>query len=81
MSTFGKHHREPKKNVAPVARISGAQATETALKRVPGEATAVTIERRGRRYVYAVEIIAAKDGMEWDVFIDIETGEVVGTES
>jgi hypothetical protein len=79
MSSFGKHHREPKKKVVPpVAKINGVQATEIALKAIPGKARSVKIERLGRRNVYAVEIIADKDGAEWDVFVDIETGEVVG---
>jgi uncharacterized membrane protein YkoI len=79
MSSFGKHHREPKqKIVPPVAKINGVQATAIALKEVPGKARSIKIERLGRRNVYAVEIIADKDGAEWDVFVDIETGEVVG---
>jgi uncharacterized membrane protein YkoI len=79
MSSFGKHHREARKQTAaPVAKINGAQATKIALKEVPGKANSIKIERLGRRNVYAVEIIADKDGTEWDVFVDIETGEVVG---
>lgn len=82
MSSFGKHHREPKKNTEPpVAKISRAQATEIALEEIPGKVTSVKIERFARRNVYAVEIIAAKDGAEWDVFVDIETGKVVGKEN
>jgi uncharacterized membrane protein YkoI len=74
--------RNPVKVVkAPVAKINGAQATEIALKRIPGKANSTKIERLGRRNVYVVEIIATKDGAERDVFVDIETGEVVGTEN
>jgi uncharacterized membrane protein YkoI len=81
-STIGKHHRNPVKQITPpVAKINGLEATEIALKEIPGECTSVKIERLGKRNVYAVEIIAAKDGVEWDVFVDIETGEVVGTDS
>ena len=65
----------------PVAKVNGLQATEIALKEIPGEATSIKIERLGKRNVYAVEIISEKDGAEWDVFVDIETGEVVGTDS
>ena len=80
MSSFGKHHRNPVKLITPpVAKINGLQATEIALKKVPGKATSQKIERLGKRNVYAVEIID-KDGVEWDVFVDIETGEVVGTD-
>jgi uncharacterized membrane protein YkoI len=82
MSSFGKRQREPQKPVAaPVAKITKAQATEIALKVIPGEARSIQIEKRGKRTVYAVEIIGKKDGIEWDVFVDIETGEVVGTDS
>jgi uncharacterized membrane protein YkoI len=82
MSSFGKHHREPKKKTAElVAKITKAQATEIALKVIPGNVGSVKIERLGKRNVYAVEIIADKDGTEWDVFVDIETGEVVGKEN
>ena len=80
-SSFGKFHRNPVKVVtAPVAKVNGVQATEIALKKIPGKANNVKIERMGRHNVYVVEIIAAKDGAEWDVFVDIETGEVVGTD-
>ena len=49
-------------------------ATEIALKQVPGKANSIKIERMGKHNVYDVEIIAAKDGAERDVFVDIETG-------
>ncbi len=82
MSSFGIHHRSPVKPIEPpVARINGVEASGIALKRVPGEARSVSIERLGRRNVYAVEIIAKEDGSEWDVFVDIETGEIVGTDN
>ena len=79
MASFGKYHRNPvKRTKPPVAKVNGAQATEIALKEVPGKARSIKIERKGKRNVYAVEIIAEKDGSEWDVFVDIETGEAVG---
>jgi uncharacterized membrane protein YkoI len=82
MSSFGKFHRNPVKLVTPpVAKINGLQATEIALKEVPGEANSIKIERLGKRNVYAVEIIAKEDGGEWDVFVDIETGEVTGKDN
>jgi hypothetical protein len=81
-ASVGKYHRNPVKVVtAPVAKIDGIQATEIGLKKVPGKANSVKIERLGKRNVYVVEIVAAKDGREWDVFVDIETGEVVGTDN
>lgn len=81
-SSFGIHHINPvKKIVPPVAKIDGLEATKIALKEIPGEAKNVVIERIGKRNVYAVEIISKEDGGEWDVFVDIETGEVVGTDN
>jgi uncharacterized membrane protein YkoI len=81
MSSFGKHHRETRKQTKPpVARVSSEQAREIALKEVPGKIISMKIERRGKYNVYAVEITAEKDGAETDVFVDIESGKVVGTD-
>jgi uncharacterized membrane protein YkoI len=81
MSSFGKHHREPRKQTEPpVAKVSSLQATEIAVKEVPGKVTSMKIERLGKYNVYAVEIMAEKDGVETDVFVDIESGNVVGTD-
>jgi hypothetical protein len=82
MSSFGYLHLNPVKLVTPpVPKIDGTEATKIALKEIPGEANSVKIERLGKRNIYAVEIISAEDGGEWDVFVDIETGEVVGTDN
>lgn len=81
LATFGKHHREkPPAFTPPVAKISGKEATEIALQVIPGKANSLVIERKKGRNVYVVEIIAAKNGAEIDVFVDIETGKVVGTD-
>jgi uncharacterized membrane protein YkoI len=81
LESFGKYHRNPPKKVTPpVAKVDGIQATAIALKEIPGRANTVSIERVGKRNVYVVEVIADKDSAEWDVFVDIETGEVVGTD-
>ncbi|HSH93743.1 MAG TPA: PepSY domain-containing protein, partial [Roseimicrobium sp.] len=81
IASFGKHHREPRKQtVPPVAKVSSLAAKETALKEVPGKVTSMKIERYGKHNVYAVEIIATKYGVETDVFVDIESGKVVGTD-
>jgi uncharacterized membrane protein YkoI len=81
MSSFGKHHREARKQTTPlVAKVSSQQAREIALKEVPGKVTSMKIERFGKYNVYAVEIVAAKDGVETDVFVDIESGKIVGTD-
>jgi uncharacterized membrane protein YkoI len=61
----------------PVAKITIEQATKIALERIPGEVTEVKIERKRGKHVYAVEIQTPDKG-ERDVFVDIQTGEVVG---
>ena len=82
MSSFGKHHRNPVKVITPpVVKVDGIAATEIALKKIPGKANSVKIERLGRRNVYVVEIISAENGTEWDVFVDIATGKIVGTDN
>ena len=83
LETFGMWHRDPinKDFVPPVAKVDGIEATKIALKVVPGKANSVKIERLGKRNVYVVEIIADEDGGEWDVFVDIETAEVVGKDN
>ena len=61
------------------AKISKEQATKIALERIPGKVTDVTIERKRGKNVYVVEILTPNDG-EKDVFVDIQTGEIVGTD-
>jgi peptidase YpeB-like protein len=81
LSSIGKHHRDrPPAFKPPVAKVNGNQATAIALKVIPGKANSVAIERKRGHNVYVVEIIAKEDGVERDVFVDIETGEVVGTD-
>jgi len=81
MSSFGRHHRQnAAQTTPPVAKITDSQATEIALKEVPGKVTSIEIERLGKYNVYAVEIIAKEDGVETDVFVDLESGKIVGTD-
>jgi hypothetical protein len=81
MSGFGKYHRNPVKAIEPpVAKVTGQQAAEIARKKVAGKVTSVKIERLGKHNVYTVEILADEGGVETDVFVDLETGEVVGTD-
>lgn len=49
------------------------------MQTIPGKANSVKIERKRSKNVYVVEIIT-KDQAEKDVFVDIESGEVVGTD-
>jgi len=70
---------EAQRQPAPVAKISKEQATKIALERIPGKVTDVTIERKRGKNVYVVEILTPNDG-EKDVFVDIQTGEIVGTD-
>jgi len=79
VSSIGKHLKETQKYTPPVAKVSGDQATQIALKTIPGKATSVKIERKRGHNVYVVEIMTPSEG-EKDVFVDIETGEVVGTD-
>ncbi len=79
LSVFGKYHREkPPAAKAVEPKISHQKATEIALNAVPGKANAVTVERKRGKNVYVVEVIAQLNGVETDVFVDMETGQVVG---
>lgn len=77
VSSFGKYLA----NVPPPPepKITAEQATDTALKRMPGRMTSVVIERKRGRYVYVVEIMTSDTG-ERDVLVDIQSGEIVGIE-
>jgi uncharacterized membrane protein YkoI len=61
-------------------KITQEQASEIALKVVPGKVTDIAIEKKRGRKVYVVEIVAEKGGVETDVLVDIESGKVLGTE-
>jgi uncharacterized membrane protein YkoI len=61
---------------SPAAKITEEQATKIALERIPGKVTEVKIERKRGKHVYAVEIQTPKG--EKDVFVDLQTGEIVG---
>jgi Peptidase propeptide and YPEB domain len=77
VSSFGKYLANVRP--PPEPRITQEQATEAALKIMPGRVTSVVIERKRGRYVYVVEIMT-KDAGERDVLVDIQSGEIVGTE-
>ena len=78
VSSVGKLAQKPLNYTPPVAKISGEQATKIALERIPGKATSVKIERKMGKNVYTVEIQTSQG--EKDVFVDIESGEIVGTD-
>ena len=78
VSSVGTLRDKPLKYTPPVAKVSGAEATKIALERIPGKATNLTIERKRGKNVYVVEIQTTNG--EKDVFVDIESGEVVGTD-
>ena len=40
----------------------------------------VTIEKKGGKDVYVVEVTEAKGGEETDVLVDMDSGKVLGTE-
>lgn len=69
---------QKQKSTSPAAKVSEEQATQIALKKMPGEVTSVVIEKKRGRNVYVVEIQTPKG--EKDVLVDIQTGDVVGME-
>jgi peptidase YpeB-like protein len=79
VSSFGKFLRNPLPYTPPVAKVTSDQAQAIALKTIPGKANAVEIERKRGKSVFTVEVITP-EGQERDVFVDIESGEVVGTD-
>jgi hypothetical protein len=79
VSSIGKYLKNPLPYQPPVAKVTGEQATQIAQKAIPGKATSLVIERKKGKNVYVVEIMT-KDAGERDVFVDIESGEVVGTD-
>jgi Peptidase propeptide and YPEB domain len=79
VSSVGTFRDKPLNYTPPVAKVSGDEATKIALGLIPGKATSVKIERKKGKNVYVVEIQTPKDG-EKDVFVDIESGEIVGTD-
>lgn len=64
----------------PNRKISDEKAVEIALKKVPGEVTHVGLERKLGKLSIVVEV-QADTGVETDVIIDMETGEVRGFET
>jgi uncharacterized membrane protein YkoI len=62
------------------SQITKDAAAQIALKAVPGKVVGVVIEKKFGKQVYVVEVIAQADSVETDVFVDPQTGEVVGTE-
>ena len=78
VTSIGKLRDKPSKQKSPVAKISAAEATKIALERMPGKATDVKIERKLGKNVYVVEIQTSRG--EKDVFVDLESGKIVGTD-
>jgi hypothetical protein len=72
-------HRAQQADPRPVLRITREMAVENAVKVVPGTVTSVDLERKLGRVVWVVEV-QTPAGEETDVLIDVETGEVLGTE-
>ena len=76
------HARQPgpsKERAPPAAKITEEQAKKIALERIPGKVTDVAIEKKGGKNVYVIEIQSPEQG-EKDVFVDIETGKIIGTD-
>jgi uncharacterized membrane protein YkoI len=68
-----------KERAPPAAKITEEQAKKIALERIPGKVTDVVIEKKRGKNVYVIEIQSPEQG-EKDVFVDIETGKIVGTD-
>jgi uncharacterized membrane protein YkoI len=62
---------------AKASKITKDDAVQIALKAFPGQAKAVSPERKYGKNVYLVEVIPHATGVEIDVFVDIETGAIV----
>jgi hypothetical protein len=62
-------------------KIGEEAARKIALEAVPGEITDLGIERKLGANRYVVEVVAAADGAETDVIIDMYSGEVLATEN
>ena len=84
--------KPPKIEIAPIAKpekhapktsqvrkISDDKAKQIALGKVPGEVTGIAIEKKLGKDTIVVEVLG-KDHSETDVIIDMETGQVLGTE-
>jgi uncharacterized membrane protein YkoI len=68
-----------KERAQPAAKITEEQAKKIALERIPGEVTDVAIEKKRGKNVYVIEIQSPEQG-EKDVFVDIESGKIIGTD-
>jgi uncharacterized membrane protein YkoI len=79
VSSVGQLRDKPLPYTPPVAKVSGDEATKIALALIPGKVTSLKIERKRGKNVYTVEIQTPNQG-EKDVFVDIETGKIVGTD-
>jgi uncharacterized membrane protein YkoI len=64
-------------STAKASKITKDEAVQIALKAFPGQAKAVSPERKYGKNVYLVEVIPQATGVEIDVFVDIETGKIV----
>jgi uncharacterized membrane protein YkoI len=76
----GPETGRPAASKRPNRKISDEKAIEIALKKVPGQATGVSLEKKAGKLSIVVEV-QADTGVETDVIIDMETGEVTGTET
>jgi len=63
-----------------MTNITEEEAKQAALIEVPGIVTGIGIEGFRGKSVYAVEI-QSDTGIEMDVFVDIKTGKILGTET
>ncbi len=72
--------KQEEKSNEPAERITEAEAKEIALNEVPGIVTGIGTETLSGKEVYVVQI-EPDNGPETDVFIDMETGDVISVET
>jgi uncharacterized protein (AIM24 family) len=65
---------------APVPTFAVEQAVEIALAQVPGEVQETDLEREDGMLVYEIDILTA-DGVEMEVEINADTGEILDIEA
>jgi Peptidase propeptide and YPEB domain len=77
--TAEEQEADEQADLPPGAKVTREEAAAIAVKVVAGEVTSVDVERKLGKLVFTVEIMTPA-GEETDVFVDVHTGEVVGTE-
>ena len=67
-------------SAADATGLTAAQIIEIALMEIPGEVTGVEQERRRGQQIFEVEVLG-EDGVEMELYIAAETGEILKVEA